>query len=311
MDAGAPDGDTIEPDVEAEPAVAEPDLDDLAVLYASVTPSAHPDTLPDAKPKATSPAPVKAGRPVVRPAAAATATAPQVANPWKRLVLAGVAVIAIIGLGFGAMQVASAVGGSPSSSAAAQAPVSTAPAVDLAKISTLMQKLAANPKDTVTLLALANEYYAGEQYTDAGSWLDKVLAIDPKNVEALLARGAVSFNTNDLPAAETAWKKVVVIDPKNTEVYYDLGFLYLNQATPDWAGVQREWNKVIELDPTSQLAQTVKSHLDSLVKASMIPAGSPAASAAPSASPAAPSASPAAPSASPAPSPSPSASAKP
>jgi len=178
-----------------------------------------------------------------------------------------------------------------------------------------MQKLAANPYDTVTLLALANEYYAGQQFTDAGNWLDKVLALEPNNVEALLARGAVSFNLNDLPAAETTWKKVVVIDPKNVEAHYDLGFLYLNSATPDWAGVQREWNTVIALDPTSQLAQTVKSHLDSLAAASMIPASSPAAStgasAAPGGSPAASAAPSAAPAATPAPSTSPAASAAP
>ncbi|MCJ7710024.1 MAG: tetratricopeptide repeat protein, partial [Chloroflexi bacterium] len=86
---------------------------------------------------------------------------------------------------------------------------------------------------------------------------------------------------------------VVVIDPKNAEAHYDLGFLYLNQVPPDWAAVQREWNTVIELDPTSPLAQTVQSHLDSLAQSSMIPGSSPAASPALSTTPA-PSASPAA-----------------
>ena len=107
----------------------------------------------------------------------------------------------------------------------------------------------------------------------------------------------------------------MAIDPKNQEVHYDLGFLYMNQATPDWTAVQREWNKVIAIDPTSQIAQTVQSHLDALVKASMIPASSPGASAgastAPSASPAASTAPSASPAASPAPSASPAGSAKP
>jgi len=279
--AGALVADTAtEPDLEAT--ADEADLDDLAVLYASVTPSAHPDMIPGAKPKAQAPAPAR--RPVTAPAAA-TAVTPQAANPWKWLVIGGVAVFAIIGIGFGAVQVAGSVaGGSPASSPVAQAQPS-APAVDVAKISTLMEKLAANPKDTETLLALANEYYGGGQYADAGNWLDKLLAIEPENVKALLARGAVSFNTSDLLGAETTWKKVVVIDPGNQEVHYDLGFLYMNQKIPDWAAVQREWNKVIAIDPTSQIAQTVKSHMDALVKASMIPG--PSSSDAPGASPAA------------------------
>jgi len=179
-------------------------------------------------------------------------------------------VLALIFLGSQTQQILSRVGSEMpvASQAASDAP----PAVDAAKVAGLMEKLAANPNDTVTLLALANEYYAGQQFTDAGNWLDKVLALEPNNVEALLARGAVSFNLNDLPAAEATWKKVVVIDPKNVEAHYDLGFLYLNSATPDWAGVQRECNTVIALAPTSQLAQSVKSHLDSLAAASMIPA---------------------------------------
>ena len=140
-------------------------------------------------------------------------------------------------------------------------------------------------------MALGNEFYAGQQWQAAVGWFDKLLAIEPDNIKALLASGAASFNLNDVAAAQAAWQKAAGLDPNNVEVHYDLGFLYLNQVNPDWAGVQREWNKVIELDPTSNLAQTVKSHLDSLAASSMLPAGSPAASAgttpAPSGSPAA------------------------
>ena len=56
------DEDTIEPDAATQPAVDEPDLDDLAVLYASVTPSAHPDMRPAAKPKAKAQAAAPAPR---------------------------------------------------------------------------------------------------------------------------------------------------------------------------------------------------------------------------------------------------------
>jgi hypothetical protein len=143
--------------------------------------------------------------------------------------------------------------------------------VDGARIAALLEQLAAHPKDTATLQALADEYYAGEAYARAGHFLDKLLAIQPDDVQALLARGAVSFNLGHVDAAETTWKTVIELDPKNVEAHYDLGFLYLNLAVPDWAGVQREWNRVIDLDPTSELAKTVKGHLDSLAAASMLP----------------------------------------
>jgi tetratricopeptide (TPR) repeat protein len=214
-------------------------------------------------------------------------------TPWKRfaLVLGGIiAVIAILFVGYNLGSV-----GKPSASGAIAQASPTAPAIDQAKIAALMEKLQANPKDLVTLLALGDEFYAGEQYTQAASFYDQLLAIDPKNVQGLLARGAVYFNTNDLANAEKTWQQVAAIEPNNQEVHYDLGFLYMNQPTPNWARVQFEWYAVVRIDPTSQLAKTVQQHLDSLVSASMIPAtaapsgsasSSPAPSAAPSASPA-------------------------
>jgi hypothetical protein len=66
--------------------------------------------------------------------------------------------------------------------------------------------------------------------------------------------------------------------------------MYLDSATPDMAKVRAEWQKVIDIDPTSDIAKTVKQHLDSLSSfapgASTGAVASPAATAAPVASPA-------------------------
>ncbi|MFH0750402.1 MAG: tetratricopeptide repeat protein, partial [Chloroflexota bacterium] len=140
----------------------------------------------------------------------------------------------------------------------------------------------------------------------------KVTTLEPTNVRGFLALGATDFNRGDMDAAEVAWLKALDIDDKNVDAHYDLGFLYFNRQPPDMAKVQEHWAKVVELDPESQIAQTVKAHLGaiaSMVPASPAPSGSPAASpeasAAPSASPAASAA------ATPAPSPAPSGSTQP
>ncbi len=266
---------------------------DFDSLYASVTPSAHADMAPDAKPgrhaRAASPAPARQVR--SRRRAVVPAAAPESGGIWKKLALGGAAVIAVFAVGFGANAIVNGNDASPAPTPNAAEASPSAPAVDQAQVAQLMTKYAADPNDTATLLGLADAFYAGQDYASAGEWLDKLLAIDPKNIQALLARGAVSFNLSDLPTAESTWKKVVDIAPDNVEVHYDLGFLYLNQATPNWAGVQSEWTRVIQLDPGSDLAQTVQSHLDALVASSMIPAspasGSPAAGGSPGASPAA------------------------
>ncbi len=280
VDLGAPGADEIE--IEGEPSA-----EDLAALYAMVTPSAHDDMKPDAK----QPKPVATPR-RVQPAVAATA--PAGPNVWKRIALGGAAIIAIAAVTLGANAIVNPApsDGAPAASQVAEA-TSGAPAVDEAKVASLMAKFQADPKDVVTLMALADEFYAGGQYEASATWLDKLLTIDPEHIQGLLARGAVYFNLNDPANAEATWKKVATLEPDNVEVHYDLGFLYLNQANPDWAGVQAEWTRVIELDPSSQLAQTVRSHLDSLAKASMVPGASAGASSSPAASPS-PSASPAA-----------------
>ena len=267
----------IPDELDDEDAGIEADDDDVAALYAAVTPSAHADMGPDRR-RSTS-------RKARRRAAAQAAVLPQQpprSDPWKKVALGVlslglVALIAFAGYTLGG-------GGSAPGGGGTAAASPTVPQVDEAKVARLMAQLQANPTDTAVLLTLADEYYNGGQYETAATFLDKLLAVDPEHIKGLLARGAVSFNLDQLDAAEATWLKVVELDPDNQEVHYDLGFLYLNQTTPDWAGVQREWSRVIEIDPTTSLAQTAKQHLDSLVASSMIP-GSPAPSAA--ASPAA------------------------
>jgi cytochrome c-type biogenesis protein CcmH/NrfG len=283
----------------------ETDVEALAALYASVTPSAHEDMAPAKGTRPTKQERREARRQMSVAAAAPSGSASKAEpNIWKRIVLGGAAVLAIAAVALGANAIVNPTpsSGGPAASQVAEA-TSGAPAIDEAKVADLMAKLQANPKDVVTLMALADEFYAGGQFETSATWLDKVLAIEPENVQGLLARGAVFFNLNDMANAEKTWKQAAAIDPKNVEAHYDLGFLYLNSATPDWAGVQAEWNKVIELDPGSDLAKTVQAHLDQLAASSMIPGASAGASSAPSAAPAAsPAASPA-PSATPAASP--------
>jgi TM2 domain-containing membrane protein YozV len=148
---------------------------------------------------------------------------------------------------------------------------SASPAVDMAKVNELLARLKAHPDDPATLMALGDEYYAAGQFADAAPFYDRVLALDPQNLSALQARGAVDYNLGDFPNAEKLWKQALLVDPNNQELHYDLGFLYMNLASPDWAGVKNEWNKVIAIDPTTEIAKTVQSHLDSLVAASLLP----------------------------------------
>jgi len=192
--------------------------------------------------------------------------------------LAAIGIVAVLGFNAGGTS-ASGIGAGTTPAPAASA---TTPVLDQAAVAALMVKIQANPNDADSLMALGDEYYKTGDFKTAGDWFAKVTAVEPTTVRGYLALGAAAFNQGDSATALTAWTKVVTIDDKNVEAHYDLGFLYLNQQPPDMTGVQREWTRVVALDPNSDIATTVKAHLDAL--ASAAPA-SPAASGAPAASP--------------------------
>ncbi|MHB1801122.1 MAG: tetratricopeptide repeat protein [Actinomycetes bacterium] len=157
------------------------------------------------------------------------------------------------------------ISGTPTNQASATAAAGSAPvALDQAKVVALMKKVGADPKDVASLQALGDIYFASADYRTATVWEQKVLAIDSKNQVALLALGAAQFNQGNKAEAKEQWLVAAALYPNLAEVHYDLGFLYLSQDPPDVAKVTAEWNKVIEIDPSSKVAKTVATHLKSL-----------------------------------------------
>ncbi|MHB8187260.1 MAG: tetratricopeptide repeat protein [Dermatophilaceae bacterium] len=144
------------------------------------------------------------------------------------------------------------------------AAASGATPVDQAKLAALMAKIAANPKDIASLQGIGDLYFAATDYKNASLWEQKILAVDPKNQVGLLALGAAQFNLGNAAEAKKTWLIAAGLYPKNAEVHYDLGFLYMSATPPDSANMQAEWKKVVAIDPNSNLAKTVATHLKSL-----------------------------------------------
>jgi tetratricopeptide (TPR) repeat protein len=145
---------------------------------------------------------------------------------------------------------------------------SAAPQIDQAKVTALMKKISANPRDVAALQDLGDIYFQAGNYEAAGGFEERILKAEPNNVTALLALGACQFNLGNGSGAKANWLKVTRISPRETEAYYDLGFLYLSQNPPNMAMVEKEWNKVIAIDPNSEVAKSVRAHLKSFDKQS-------------------------------------------
>lgn len=172
---------------------------------------------------------------------------------------AAVVVVGVYALGRG--PAVPGISGTPTDQPTAAA--STTP-LDQAKVAALMTKLQADPKDVASLRGLGDLYFQSGDYATASDWQRKILAIDGKDVTAHLALGAAQFNLGNSAEAERQWRQVLTLDPKHAEAHYDLGFLYLSQNPPDLAKVRAEWQAVVDLDPNSEIAKTVATHLASL-----------------------------------------------
>lgn len=200
---------------------------------------------------------VPAGK--VRTKAAVSFEAP--AKPRRNPLLWVLAPLLVVGLVFGVYYVGRDSGvpgitGTPTSSPSTGT-------IDQAQVAALMQKISANPKDITSLQALADQYFQASDFSTASDFENKILAIDAKNQTALLALGAAQFNLGKTDAAKTAWLKAEELYPNNQEVHYDLGFLYMSVQPADTAKMKAEWQKVIDIDPKSDLAKTVSTHLNS------------------------------------------------
>jgi cytochrome c-type biogenesis protein len=200
------------------------------------------------------------------PSPAAPARSP--GNPrWTRWLAIAASLLVVVAVVFGVYSLgrttdAPATSGTPTGqeTTAAAAPAKKDP-VDKAKVTALMKKISAHPKDIGSLQALGNLYFAAADYKNASTWEQKILGVDPVNQSALLALGAAQFNLGNAAEAKKQWLVAARLYPNIAEVHYDLGFLYMSQTPPDTARMTAEWNKVVAIDPTSDLAKTVKTHL--------------------------------------------------
>ena len=87
---------------------------------------------------------------------------------------------------------------------------------------------------------------------------------NPNAVEERLELGVLYFNDRHIAQAQELWLKVAELAPDNVSVWYNLGFSYLSMDPAQMDAAKGAWQRVVELDPDSQMALTVSMHLQGL-----------------------------------------------
>jgi len=186
---------------------------------------------------------------------------------WQRMALGVVLGVAVLGV------LLLATRGLPSIGAAAAQTSGTAVTQQKAQVD---QKRAAELKSIVekepgnkdALFELGEMYITAGNWQDSLDWFTKLLAVDPDNTHARTDVGTDNYNLGRTDEARVAWEDVAKRTPDDPQIHYNLGYLYANPngKSPDNVAARREWQRVIELAPNTDLAKAAQSGLDALRK---------------------------------------------
>jgi cytochrome c-type biogenesis protein CcmH/NrfG len=172
----------------------------------------------------------------------------------------------IIGLGIGVVALVLIItlrgnGGAP---AAALPSTEQTPVFDQARADQLQAALQQDPNNKDALFELGELNFDAQRNEEAISIFTRLVGLDPSNKHAMTDIGTANFNLGNPAEAKTWWQKVLTLDPNDVQAHYNMGFLYANVEPRDLQAAVNEWETVIRLDPTSDLARTAKVHVDGM-----------------------------------------------
>ncbi|MFT3944984.1 MAG: hypothetical protein QM705_14330 [Ancrocorticia sp.] len=91
--------------------------------------------------------------------------------------------------------------------------------------------------------------------------LTSAIEKNPQAVEERLELGVLYFNDRYIDKAQVIWLEVTELAPDNVSAWYNLGFSYLSMDPAQMDKAKEAWQRVVDLDPESQMAKTVSMHL--------------------------------------------------
>lgn len=225
-----------------------------------------------AEPEPAPESPARKAPPARRAAAPARPPGAARMNPLLVGVLAGVAVIAVF---FGGRML---LGGGDDDGDSSTVDAEAGVPLDTKRINELIGIVNREPSNAEALFELGESFFQANQFEKAIEWFNRLLAVDPNNVHARTDIGTSHFNMGRTEEAKKAWLDALKIDPDDVQLHYNMGFLYANSEPQDLEAAKREWEIVVKLDPTSNLAKTAGVHLQGISEEDMTPgAGTPAA----------------------------------
>ena len=87
---------------------------------------------------------------------------------------------------------------------------------------------------------------------------------NPDSIEERLELGVLYFNDRRIEEAQELWLEVTELAPDDATAWYNLGFSYLSMQPAQTDAAREAWQRVVDLDPESEMALTVAMHMQGL-----------------------------------------------
>jgi Flp pilus assembly protein TadD len=141
-----------------------------------------------------------------------------------------------------------------------------APPLDEAKVQSLTTILESDPNNASATLQLANAYFDAERFTDAIQWYERTVKLDPKNVDANTDLGVSYYYESRADEALATFERSLQLDPGHTKTLLNKGIV-LAFGKEDLKAAAVEWQKVVELSPSSPEGETARRALEGVAAA--------------------------------------------
>ena len=128
--------------------------------------------------------------------------------------------------------------------------VTSAPALDEARVQALMAIAQNDPSNAGARVELANQYYDAERFEDAILWYEQALAIDPADVNASTDLGVSYFYAGRTDRALEQFDRSLDVDPNHVKTLLNQGIV-LAFGLQDIDAAAVSWRQAVALAPDS------------------------------------------------------------
>jgi cytochrome c-type biogenesis protein CcmH/NrfG/ribosomal protein L40E len=119
--------------------------------------------------------------------------------------------------------------------------------------------LQTNPKDTTALLALGSMYEIAGRFEEATDYFRRYLEVAPENIPVRMSLAGVYYNQAKRQQALNELQQVLKYQPHYDYAMFNLGVIHLAEGQKDEA--IKWWHKVMEANPTGELAQKARAQI--------------------------------------------------